>query len=308
MLEAKTFLERTQKENKLCKEYDFSSAGIRQAISRVIGDDTILKNIPERVLKDIPYYEQDAPKCGNTEYLEERCKLDLFLPAGRENFPVLIWFHGGGLTSGYKYLPENINVEEIGVAAVEYRLSGDRAECPDYIYDAAAAIAWVVKHIREYGGDPSMIYVAGCSAGAYLITMNAMDPKYLATFGITPHDVKTWFSITGQMTTHFQIIAEYEKKNPDRPKHVMELDEYAPLLAARRDAPELILYVGDSDRDIPTRAEENFLMESTLRRLHGDNKVRCYTFPTCDHQTVTRISWLLVANRIMQDQQERAAR
>lgn len=32
---------------------------------------------------------------------------------------------------------------------------------PAYIDDAAAAVAWVMKHIGEYGGDPTRVYVAG---------------------------------------------------------------------------------------------------------------------------------------------------
>lgn len=33
---------------------------------------------------------------------QARCKLDLYLPATGQNFPVLVWFHGGALKSGSK--------------------------------------------------------------------------------------------------------------------------------------------------------------------------------------------------------------
>lgn len=252
-------------------------------------------------LKDIPYYSSDTPKTGNLEYLKERCKLDLYLPDDRKNFPVLVWFHGGSLLFGKKGAPSHINRKEIGIVAVNYRLSGDRAQCPDYIHDAAAAVAWVVKHIRDYGGDPSMIYVSGGSAGGYLATMIAMDPKYLETYGAKPHDVKAWYSISGQMSTHFTVIAERKKKNPDRPVQTLELDEYAPIVAARPGAPELILLVGDAKVDWPGRVEENFLMASVLERLHGNKQIRCYSFPTCSHATVSEPSWVHINTRIMQD-------
>ena len=35
-------------------------------------------------------------------YLQERCKLDVYAPEGAKDLPVVVWFHGGGLTSGDK--------------------------------------------------------------------------------------------------------------------------------------------------------------------------------------------------------------
>ena len=61
-------------------------------------------------------------------------------------------FHGGGLTSGNRHIPEQLKNQNIAVVAVNYRL-GPKAVCPDYIDDAAASIAWVFKNIQNYGGD-----------------------------------------------------------------------------------------------------------------------------------------------------------
>ena len=33
----------------------------------------------------------------------ERCKLDVKWPKGTTNFPTVVWFHGGGLSSGYYF-------------------------------------------------------------------------------------------------------------------------------------------------------------------------------------------------------------
>ena len=72
------------------------------------------------------------------------------LPEKGNGFATLVWFHGGGLSRGNKNYPENINTNKIAIATVNYRLSGKGASCPDYIYDAAAAVACVIKNIEKY--------------------------------------------------------------------------------------------------------------------------------------------------------------
>ena len=231
--------------------------------------------------RDIPYYEADAPKTGDAAYLAERCKLDLYLPEGEKNFPTLVWFHGGGLSKGNKHCSKEFNLGRIAVAAVNYRLSGKRAQCPDYIYDAAVAVAWVRKHIAEYGGDPAKVYVSGHSAGGYLTAMLALDPKYLKTFGCDPHDLAGYLPISGQMTTHFRILAERREKGSSVPGVV--LDEYAPIQLAGKNVPPMVLLVGDPEVEWPSRVEENFLLAARLTRVYRNDNVKCYSFPTFNH-------------------------
>ena len=234
--------------------------------------------------RDISYYEADAQKTGDAEYLAERCKLDLYLPEGEKNFPTLVWFHGGGLSAGNKHCSKEFNLGRIAVAAVNYRLSGKRAQCPDYIYDAAAAVAWVRKHIAEYGGDPAKVYVSGHSAGGYLTAMLALDPKYLKTFGCDPHDLAGYLPISGQMTTHFRILAERREKGSSVPGVV--LDEYAPIQLAGKNVPPMVLLVGDPAIEFPARVEENLLLAARLRRVYGNTGVKCHSIPDCTHGEV----------------------
>ncbi len=241
---------------------------------------------------EIPYYESDAPKTGDVDYLNARCKLDLYTPEGVTNFPTVVWFHGGGLSAGSKHYPEPLDRTKFAVASVNYRLSGKGAKCPDYLYDAAAATAWVLKHIHEYGGDPKKVYVAGMSAGGYLSAMVALAPKYLAAFGCRPCDLAGAFPVSGQMTTHFRILAERRAIDSSVPDLV--LDEYAPIMNARKGAPPLALFVGDTTVEWPCRNEENTFLEARLRRNFGDRNVRVYVLPTCSHSTVMRPSLVII--------------
>ncbi|MDR2040979.1 MAG: alpha/beta hydrolase, partial [Tannerella sp.] len=94
--------------------------------------------------KDIPYYDETTRR--QDAYQAERCVLDVYYPAGIEDFATVVWFHGGGLTDGSKSIPEALKEQGFAVVAVNYRLY-PKVKCPAYIEDAAAAVAWVFRNI-----------------------------------------------------------------------------------------------------------------------------------------------------------------
>ncbi|MBO5763044.1 MAG: alpha/beta hydrolase [Lentisphaeria bacterium] len=249
------------------------------------------------VHKNLPYYEKDSPRQGNLDYLESRCKLDLHLPDGQKNFPTLVWFHGGGLGGGSKYIPNELALDRMAVAAVNYRLSGKKAECPDYLYDAAAAVVWVRKHIAEYGGDPSKVYVAGHSAGGYLTVMLALAPEYLQKFGAKPHDFAGYFPISGQMTTHYRILGERREKGQNVPDVV--LDEFAPIQRAGENAPPITLLVGDPEVEWASRVEENQLLYGRLKYVYKNKNVICHSFATFNHGSVKIPSFTVINSTML---------
>ena len=50
-----------------------------------------------QVARDIPFVS-----ASDDAYRVERCKLDVYAPEGAKDLPVVVWFHGGGLTGGEK--------------------------------------------------------------------------------------------------------------------------------------------------------------------------------------------------------------
>ena len=247
---------------------------------------TVVFSAYAEVLKEIPYYDKNAPAQGNVEYRNQRCKLNLSTPDGVKNFPTIIHFHGGGLSSGGSRpgkFPFQFDRSKIGVVGVNYRLSGKGGKCPDYIYDAAAAVAWVVKNIAKHGGDPKKVYVTGHSAGGYLTAMIALDKKYLNTFGIEPEQIAGYFPVSGQMTTHFRILHERREKDPSVPKFMV--DEYAPVYHAKKGVPYIVFFVGDGKYDYPARVEENALLYARLTRIYQNENVKFVSIPLGTHSS-----------------------
>ena len=241
----------------------------------------ICTTLSAKDFNDISYYEKDAPAIGNIAYRNERCKLDLRTPDDKTNFPTLVWFHGGGLRGGKKYYPPSIDTKNIAVAIVNYRLSGEKAACPDYIYDAAAAVAWVLKNIEKYGGDPKHVYISGQSAGGYLTAMVVLDKRYLETFGVSPVQIAGAFPISGQMSTHFQILNERRAKDPSVRDFM--IDEYAPIYHAAKETPPMTLLAGDSNLDWPARVEENQLLAARLKYVYKHPEIRFVSIPLTGH-------------------------
>ena len=72
------------------------------------------------------------------------------------------------------------------VVVVDYRLVPE-VEFPGFLDDCAEGFAWTVKHVAEYGGDPSRIALMGHSAGAYNALMLIFSERFLGARGLAGH-------------------------------------------------------------------------------------------------------------------------
>ncbi len=196
-----------------------------------------------------------GPEDG-TDYQKEMCKLDIYLPADTsEKCPVLIFFHGGGLTGGKRGGP-NLTSEGIALVAPSYRLH-PKAKCPDYISDAADAVAWTFKNIEKYGGDPNRIFVSGGSAGSYLAALVTMDKSWLEARGVDIDKIAGLIPVSGHMITHFTV-----RKEKGISASCGLSDKFAPLFHVRKTPFPIFIQCGDND--YPGRQEENRLFVSMM--------------------------------------------
>ncbi|MDR1919764.1 MAG: alpha/beta hydrolase, partial [Tannerellaceae bacterium] len=198
-----------------------------------------------KTIRDLPYRTQ-----GDARAME-RCKLDVYYPAQDSGFATIVWFHGGGLSSGSKFIPQELKESGLAVVAVNYRLMPE-STVADCIDDAAAAVAWVFSEIGKYGGDRKKIFVAGHSAGGYLTCMIGLDKKWLAAYGVDADSIAALIPFSGQAISHYAYRQTIGMKDTQA-----LIDEFAPLYHVRPDAPPLIIVSGDREQEMLGRYEEN---------------------------------------------------
>ncbi|XP_020794404.2 bile salt-activated lipase-like [Boleophthalmus pectinirostris] len=146
-----------------------------------------------------------APRClqisllqTNTFGSEDCLYLNIWVPHGRKvssDLPVMIWFYGGGFMLGGSMGPNFLNNylysgQEIAdrgnviVVSAAYRVgvlgflsTGDSSMPGNYgLWDQQAAIAWVHRNIRSFGGDPNNITIFGESAGGASVNYQILSP------------------------------------------------------------------------------------------------------------------------------------
>lgn len=230
---------------------------------------------------DISYTRNDDA------YSQERCRLDVCYPADTVGLPVVVWFHGGGLTGGNKYIPDELKDGRQVVVAVNYRLLPD-VEIADCIDDAAAAVAWTFDNVDRFGGDRSKIFVAGHSAGGYLTSMIGLERKWLKKYGADADSIAGLVPFSGQVITHFAHR---------RLKGMSELqpavDEFAPLFHVRADSAPYIIITGGREDELLGRYEENAYMWRMMK-LCGNPDVFIYELDGHNHGEMVAPAFLIL--------------
>jgi para-nitrobenzyl esterase len=130
---------------------------------------------------------------------EDCLSLNVWAPAKARQAPVLVWIHGGALTTGSSsesvYDGAEFAKRGLVVVSVNYRLGvlgylahpdlseeSKRGISGNYgLLDQIQALRWVKDNIASFGGDPGNVTIAGESAGALSVMylMAAPDARGL---------------------------------------------------------------------------------------------------------------------------------
>jgi acetyl esterase/lipase len=226
---------------------------------------------------DVAYY--DGPDADPRKH-----KLDLFLPKGQKNFPVLFFIHGGGWSSGdrklYGGLGRLFAKNGVGSVVISYRLS-PQVQHPGHVEDVARAFAWTYKNIRKYGGDRDRIFVTGQSAGGHLAALLATNEGYLKTHDLSVKAIKGVIPMSGVYSVPPGRLKRVLGDTPDAAKTASPLQN-----VSGKEPPFLILY---ADRDFPGCGLMSKVFYESLRK----NKVEASLLEIKDRNHITIIFRLM---------------
>jgi arylformamidase len=114
--------------------------------------------------------------------------VDIF-PADQANAPVFVFIHGGywRALSSKEFSWIAMALQKMGITTVVTNY----ALCPHVTIDeitrqTRAALAWTLRNIQNYGGDPTRVAIGGHSAGGHLTAM-ALQTQWAADYGL-PQD------------------------------------------------------------------------------------------------------------------------
>jgi len=155
---------------------------------------------------------QFAPACMQTGVsmpgeapprISEDCLyLNVWTPAHRGPRPaaVMVWIHGGGYSNGATAMPlywgDRLARKGVVVVSLAYRLgpfgylahpelsaeSADHASGDYGLMDQIAALKWVQRNIKAFGGDPDRVTIFGQSAGAMSVSLLVASPQARGLF------------------------------------------------------------------------------------------------------------------------------
>lgn len=138
--------------------------------------------------------------------------LDVYRPRGGMSnpAPTVVFFYGGawkrGQRSQYAFVGQRLADNGILAIVADYR-TWPAAVFPDFMYDAADAVAWAHEHAAEYGGDPQWIYIMGHSAGGQIVGLLGTDAQYLSARGLKPRQLAGVIGLSGPYD--FEVGSEY---------------------------------------------------------------------------------------------------
>ncbi|OKL57800.1 hypothetical protein UA08_07259 [Talaromyces atroroseus] len=189
--------------------------------------------------------QKSLPKKPLSQSDTECLNVNIAVPEGTSStskLPVLLFLHGGGLILGANSWPQfdwtrviKLSVEKgVPILAVSpnYRvgafgfLTSEELRSAGYkanngLRDQRVAIEWVHRHIRDFGGDPNNITLAGMSAGG------GSTLQHLHSDSSTPL-CKRALSMSGTNILMAPISFEAHEKGYDAAIHIWGFDKMSP--------------------------------------------------------------------------------
>jgi acetyl esterase/lipase len=232
---------------------------------------------------DVAYKE-----AASGETVDNHNKLDLYLPDGVKDFPVVLIVHGGAWMVGDKSwdsipaIARTLVANGIGAVGVNYRLS-PAVQHPTHIKDLADAFAWVHQHIGEYGGRADKFTIMGHSAGGHLVALLATDESYLKAVGLSRENIRGVIGVSGVYQISemgLNVVGRRRAgstEGSETPferifgKEVGAAKSASPLSHLQQGLPPFLLIYAQSD--LPTLGLQAMMLDAALKANQCESKL-----------------------------------
>lgn len=208
---------------------------------------------------------------------DTRQKLDVYVPQMAANRPVVIFWYGGSWQEGSKsdYRFVGVALAKLGFVAVlpDYRLY-PQVTFPAFDQDGARAVAWVERHVQEFGGDPERIVLMGHSAGGHTAAFLALNHAFLERFGANAKDIVGLIGLSGP----YALIPDSDALRAAFAAPFSEKD-WQPIRFVDSHAPPALLLHGLSDKEV--LPIETIELRDALVKEHV--RVEMHLFPHRGH-------------------------
>ena len=132
-------------------------------------------------------------------------RFDVFAPKGAQNAPVLVFWHGGGWTNGYRqwvhFMAPHVTALGMVLVAPSYRLTPAHP-LSAALDDALALLAHLQAGLPQWGGSPKRVFLSGHSAGGHVAAMTALTRHAWRTHGVADDMIRGCLPISGIMDLH----------------------------------------------------------------------------------------------------------
>lgn len=142
-------------------------------------------------------------------------RMDIYVPAGATNAPVIFMVHGGAWAIGSKSSSRVVDNKVAYWLPKGYIfISVDNRLLPEadplvQAQDVAMALAAAQQKVRSLGGDPRRFVLMGHSAGAYLVTLISADPSMATRVGALP-----WRGVVALDSAVYDVPAAMSDPHP----------------------------------------------------------------------------------------------
>lgn len=146
-----------------------------------------------RIAKDIAY--GDHP--------EQR--YDVYGADHTTDAPIVVFFHGGGWTNGYKeyvsFMAPHVVAANCVLVTPAYRLAPEHP-LPAAFEDGVALLGALTSTRPSWAGDAKRVILAGHSAGGHLAALLALRPDALQWAGLNPRIIAGCMPVSGIFDLH----------------------------------------------------------------------------------------------------------